>query len=69
MLPITIQIDEYYDSLIADEEEPSEVDPDLLYERFLENGGAYADRIQAEDEIELSMEAEDLGLQELRAGR
>jgi hypothetical protein len=46
-----------------------EEDPDAAYERYLENGGPHADRIQAEDAIEREAEANDLGLQEMRAGR
>lgn len=62
-------LDEYYDLLIENEEDAPEEDPDLLYERYLENGGSHADRIQAEDAIERETEANDFGLQELRAGR
>ena len=44
-------------------------DPMVEYERWLENGGPHAAAIQAEDEIERQMEANDVGLQQMRAAR
>jgi hypothetical protein len=42
---------------------------EMAYERWLENGGPHALAIQVEDEIEQQREANDPGLQRLRAGR
>lgn len=44
-------------------------DPDAAYERYLENGGPHAEAIAAEDAIEREREANDIGLQQMRAER
>jgi hypothetical protein len=44
-------------------------DPMVEYEHWLENGGPHAAAIAAEDEIERQMEANDIGLQQMRAAR
>jgi len=41
----------------ADAEWEAKNDPDLAYERFLENGGAAADRIRWEHEMDMAREA------------
>jgi hypothetical protein len=50
-------------------EAAGEVEAERGFERWLEDGGPHAAAIQAEDEIERRLEAQDVGLQQMRDQR